>query len=85
MYPQVHKTREPHPQSYVTLRYCDHVINKKRYISTFTRPMYPKLREVVTLNEGTSPTKSRDTSTTWSRYTSNTLYLHFHKAYGSQT
>ena len=79
------RMRRPHPQSHVTLRYRGHVINQKRYISTFTRPMYPKLRSVVTLDDGTPPTKSRDSSTTWSRDKSNTLYLHFHKVYGSQT
>ena len=30
-----------------------HVTNKKRYISTFTSPMAPKLSRVVTLDEGT--------------------------------
>ena len=38
----------PHPQSHVTLRYRSHVTNKKRYISTFTRSMDPKLTRVVT-------------------------------------
>ena len=45
----------------------------------------PNLGGVVTQDEGTPPTKSRDTSTTWSCDNSKTLYLHFHKAYGSQT
>ena len=67
--------RGPYPQSHVTLRYCGHVTNKKRYISTFTRPMDPKLSRVVTQDEGTSPTKSRDTSTTWSRDKSKALSL----------
>ena len=30
----------------------DHVTNKKRYISTFTRPMAPKLSQVVTYGSG---------------------------------
>ena len=77
--------RGPNLQSHVSLRYCGHVIDKKRYISTFTRPLYPKLSSVVTLDKGTPPTKSRDTSMTWSRHNSKMLYLHFHKAYGSQT
>ena len=77
--------RGPYPQSHVTLRYRGHVTNKIRYISTFTRPMYPKLRRVVTQDEGAPPTKLRDTLTTWSCDNSKTLYLHFHKAYGSQT
>ena len=47
--------------------------------------MYPKFRSVITLDEGTSSTNSRVTSTTWSRGNSKKLYLHFHKAYGSQT
>ena len=47
--------------------------------------MDPKLNRLVTLDEGTPPTKSRDISTTWSRDKSKTLYLHFHKAYGPQT
>ena len=36
-------------------------------------------------NEGTSPTKFRETSTTRSRDKSKTLYLDFHKAYRTQT
>ena len=90
MYPKldnvVTQVRGPYPpQSHVALRYRGHVINKIRYISTFTRPMYLKLKSVVTLNEGAPPTKSRETSTTWSRENSNTLYLHLHKSYGFQT
>ena len=41
--------------------------NKKRYISTVTWPMDPKLSSVVMQDEGTSPTKLRDTSTSRSR------------------
>ena len=37
------RMRGPYPQSHVTLRYCGHVTNKKRFISTFTRPMNPKV------------------------------------------
>ena len=36
------------PQSYMTLQFCGHVTNKKRYISIFTRPMDPKLKRLVT-------------------------------------
>ena len=75
------RMRGPHPQSHVTLQYRGHVTNKKRYISPFTRPIDPKLNRVVTLDEGTSPIKSRDTAM-WSRDRSKTLYLYFHKAYG---
>ena len=32
-----------HPKSHVTLQYCGHATNKKRYISTLTRPINPKL------------------------------------------
>ena len=39
--------RGPHPQSHVTLCYRGHVTNKKRYNSTFTKPMDPKLSRVV--------------------------------------
>ena len=77
--------RGPHPQSHLTLRYSGHVTNKKRYNSTFTRPMYPKRCSMLTQDERTAPTKSRDTLTLWSRDKSNALYLHFHKAYGPQT
>ena len=77
--------RGPHQQSHVTHRYSGHVTNKKRYISTFTRPMDLKLSRLVTQDEGIPPTKSRDTPITWSRDKSKTLYLHFHKAYGPQT
>ena len=55
-----------------------HMTNKKRYISTFTRPMNLKLSQVVTQDKGTTPPKSRDTSITWS-------YLHFPKTCRPQT
>ena len=42
----------PHPKSHETLRYFGHVTNKKRYISTFTRPMDPKLSKVLTQMRG---------------------------------
>ena len=71
----------PHPKSHVTFQYHGHVTNKKCYISTFTRPIDPKLSRLVTQDEGTSPTKSRDTSITWSCDKSKTLYLYIHKAY----
>ena len=113
--------RRSHPQSHVAFQCRGHVTNKKRYNSTFTRPMDPKLSRVVTQDERIPPTKSRDilitwqiksiifllskaygpqtlqggdlgwgkptdksrdTSKTWSRDKSKTLYLHFHKAYG---
>ena len=44
----VFRMREPYPQSHVTLRYRGHMTNKKRYISTFTRSMGPKLSRMVT-------------------------------------
>ena len=37
-----------HPQSHVTIKYCGHVTNQKRYISPFTRPTDPKLSQSVT-------------------------------------
>ena len=77
--------RGPHPPSHVTLRYRGHVTNKKRYISTFTRSMDPKLAKVVSQDEGTPSTTSRDTSTMGSRDESKTLYTYFHKTYGPQT
>ena len=79
------RMRGPHPQSDVILRCRGHVTNKKRYISVFTRSMHLKLSWMVTYNEGTSPTKSSDKSTKWSRDKWKTLCLHFHKAYGPQT
>ena len=39
------RMRGPHPQSHVTVRYCGHVTNKKRYIYTFTTD--PKLCRLV--------------------------------------
>ena len=36
-------------------------------ISTFIRPMAPKLSRMVTQDEGTTPTKSPETSIPWSR------------------
>ena len=56
------RIRGPHPQSHVTLQYHGHVTNKRRYISTFTRPIDPKLSRMVTYDEGTLPTKSRNRS-----------------------
>ena len=38
--------------------------------------MYPKLSRLVTYDEGTSPTKLRDASITWSRDKSKTFYVH---------
>ena len=76
--------RGPHPQSHVTLWNCGHVINKTCYISTFTRPMNPKLSSVVTKDAGSPPTKSCNTSITWSRDKSKTFYIHIHKAHGLQ-
>ena len=43
--------RGPHPQSHVTLWYRGHGANNKRYISTFTRPVDPKLSRVFTQHE----------------------------------
>ena len=59
--------KRPHLQSHVTLRRRGHVTNKKSYIYTFTRPMYPNLSKVVTQDERTLPTKSGDSSISWSR------------------
>ena len=42
----------PHAKSHETLRYFGQVTNKKRYISTFTRPMDPKLSKVLTQMRG---------------------------------
>ena len=46
--------RGPHPQSHMTLQYRSRVTDKKRCISTFTRPMDPKPSRVVTQDEGKS-------------------------------
>ena len=77
--------REPHPQIQVTHIPRGHVTNQRHYISTFTRPMDAKLSRVVSQDEETSLTKSRDTSIKWSPDKSNIFYLHFHKAQGLQT
>ena len=50
----------------MALRYRGHVTNKK-HISTFTRPMYPKLSRVVTQDEKTPLPKSLDSLISWSR------------------
>ena len=42
------RMRGLHPQIYMTLQFCGHVTNKKRFISIFRRLMDPKLRRVVT-------------------------------------
>ena len=54
------------PQGHTTLQLRGQVIDKKRYICTFTSPMAPKLRKVVTQDAGTMPTKSRGISIMWS-------------------
>ena len=54
--------RRPHPQTHVTLWYCGQVTNKKSYLSTFAKPVGLKLSKVLTQDERTPPTKSRDTS-----------------------
>ena len=54
-----------HLQSHVIHRPRGHVTNEKRYISTFTMPTDPKLCRAVAQDEEISPTKSHDTSTTW--------------------
>ena len=41
--------RGPHLQSQVTHQLRGHVTNQKRYISTFARPMDPKLSMVMTI------------------------------------
>ena len=53
--------RGPHPQSHVRLRYRGHLPSKKRYISTFTRLMDPKVSQFVTLGNGTPTKKSHVT------------------------
>ena len=77
--------RGPHLQSHVTYRPRGLVRNQKLCISTFTKPMDPKLSRVVTQDEGNPPAKSRATSIVWSRDKSKLFYLHFHKAQGPQT
>ena len=39
---------------------------KRHYISTYVKPMDPKLGRVMTQDEETIPTKSRDALITWS-------------------
>ena len=74
--------REPYPQ---VTRHIKHVINKRRCIFTFTNPMDPKLSRIVTQDEQTPLTKSRNTLIKWSRDKSKMFHLHFHKAQGLQT
>ena len=45
--------RGPHPQSHPTHRPRGQVANQKRYISTFTRTMEPKLGWLMTYDVGT--------------------------------
>ena len=73
--------RGPHPQSHVTLQYCGHATNKKRYISTFTRPLDHKLSNVADQDEKTLSTKLLDTLITWSCDKSKILYLHIRKGH----
>ena len=68
-------------QSHVTFWSRGHLTNKKHYKSTFTRPMDPKISKMVTYDERTPPTKSRDYSISRSRDKSKTLHLHFLKVY----
>ena len=61
-----------------------HVINKKRYIPTFTRPidpkLTPKLGRVLNQDEGAPPKNSRDTSIVWSPEKPKMSYVLNHKA-----
>ena len=41
------RMREPHPQSHVIHRPLGHVTTQRRYISTFIRPMDPKLSRTL--------------------------------------
>ena len=59
--------RETHPKIHRTFQSRGHLANEKRYISTFTRSMAPERSKVVTQDEETTPTKTRDISITWSR------------------
>ena len=76
--------KEPHPQSHVTHHPSGHMTNQRRYITTFARPMDPKLSRVLAQDEGTPSTMSRDTLTMWSRDKLKLLYLHFLKTCGYQ-
>ena len=78
------KMRGPNPKDHVTIWYRGYVTNQKRYVSTFTRPMDPKLSRVITYDMETPPAKSRDTSITWSSEKSKMFCLHIHKVYGPQ-
>ena len=62
--------KEPHRQSHVRLQDRGHLANKKRYTSTFTRPMVPIHRRVVTQDKGNTPTKSCGHMTYKKRYIS---------------
>ena len=42
------RTREPHPQSHVTLKLCSHVTNQKYFVFTFTNSKVYKLSTMVT-------------------------------------
>ena len=76
--------RIPHPQSHMRFPYHSHVTNKKN-ISTFTRPMDPKVNRVVTQDERNPPAKSRDFLVVSSRDKPKIFCLHFHKAQGPET
>ena len=43
------RMKEPHPQSHVTHRPHGHAANQRCYISTFTRPMDPKLSRILVI------------------------------------
>ena len=79
--------REHHPQftRHIDTWTLGHMANQRLCISTFSRPMDPKLSTVVTQDKGTSPAGLRNRSIKWSRDKSKLFHLYFHKVQGPQT
>ena len=67
--------------------FLGHMTNSKRFICRFTRPATTKLRRVLTVSEGLTPTRSHVPLIMWSHDADDKvmLYLRFYKTYMPQT
>ena len=78
------KTRGPHPQSHVRLRYRGHMTNKNVIFPLSQGPWILHLASSWLKTREPTPTESRNTSITWLGDKSKTFYFHIHKAHGPQ-
>ena len=83
-----HTTRSSHAISYMILQHVvlqSHWTDKIQYISSYTRPVAKKHGRVVIYREGPPPITSHNLLIMRSHDKLETLYLHYHNAYGHKT